>query len=418
MPPETPPSPDTPPPLARTRPRLALTEFARRRDALVTRVQKNPVRCSVVVVGLVVFVVAGWPLAARGWDAFWSLPHAGRLTLCTAALIGIIWAILHGMPLGLRKWVEEARLASVIGVAWAVAIGLVTLIVAGAWWVMGAPTPLPPDQLPPRALDSIATRAFAVVAGLGGVALLVIHYRRQRTTEADAVRAEAANVRAERASDRETTKLFTERFTTASEQLGSEHAAVRLAGVHALAHLADDAPEGREDLVQMVIDVLCAYLRMPYDPPPKRWRGDLDGQDIAEAEATGETLLPSNTSLQEVKDNRAERLAFSGLREVRHTVIRIIGDRLLKDTRWRGKNFDFSGVVFDGGNLSGAHFTGGRVSFDGAKFTSGTVSFRNTKFVGGRVSFIRAEFIGGKVGFFGSAFTDGVVSFEVTVQVS
>ncbi|WP_239647925.1 pentapeptide repeat-containing protein [Nocardiopsis ganjiahuensis] len=40
-----------------------------------------------------------------------------------------------------------------------------------------------------------------------------------------------------------------------------------------------------------------------------------------------------------------------------HTIIRIIGNHLRGDTRWRGK--DFTGAVFDGGNLSRAHFTGG-----------------------------------------------------------
>src|SRR5699024_10338699 len=108
--------------------------------------------------------------------------------------------------------------------------------------------------LTPKDLDAIATRAFAIVAGLGGVALLVISYRRQRTTEDG--------------EEREVTKLFTETFDSAGDKLGSEHAAVRLAGVHALARLADDAPSGRDDLVQMVIDVLCAYLRMPYTPEP------------------------------------------------------------------------------------------------------------------------------------------------------
>ncbi|WP_017586453.1 hypothetical protein [Nocardiopsis ganjiahuensis] len=63
-----------------------------------------------------------------------------------------------------------------------------------------------------EALDAIATRDFAVMADLGGVALLMIAYRRRRTTE--------------NGEKGETTKLFTERFTTASERLGSEHAAV------------------------------------------------------------------------------------------------------------------------------------------------------------------------------------------------
>src|SRR5438094_304555 len=75
--------------------------------------------------------------------------------------------------------------------------------------------------------------------------------------------AEAADARAALESERSGTRLFNERYAKAAEQLGSDKAAVRLAGVYALAGLADDWPSGR----QTCIDVLCAYLRMPYTPP-------------------------------------------------------------------------------------------------------------------------------------------------------
>ena len=86
------------------------------------------------------------------------------------------------------------------------------------------------------------------------------------------------------------TRTLNERFATAAEQLGSDKPAVRLAGVYAMAGLADDWAENR----QTCVDVLCAYLRMPYEPDP--------GQDAPEP----------------------ERLAFRAIREVRHTVIRVI----------------------------------------------------------------------------------------------
>ena len=87
------------------------------------------------------------------------------------------------------------------------------------------------------------------------------------------------------------TRTLNERFATAAGQLGSDKPPeVRLAGVYAMAGLADDWPENR----QTCVDVLCAYLRLPYDPDP----GD---------EAPG-----------------PERLAFRASREVRHTVIRVI----------------------------------------------------------------------------------------------
>ena len=62
------------------------------------------------------------------------------------------------------------------------------------------------------------------------------------------------------------TRTLNERFATAAEQLGSDKPAVRLAGVYAMAGLADDWKENR----QICVDVLCAYLRMPYEPDPGR----------------------------------------------------------------------------------------------------------------------------------------------------
>lgn len=142
--------------------------------------------------------------------------------------------------------------------------------------------------------------------------------------------------------------MVVERFTTAVSQLGEAAAAVRLGGVHALAGLADDAPT--RELRQTCIDVLCAYLRLPY---------------------TAEADLPANDA-----DARHTYLA---LREVRHTIIRLIRDHLrLPPTHphsWQGHDFDFTGVVFDGGDFSEAVFSGGAVSFSGATFSGSAVYF-------------------------------------------
>lgn len=58
----------------------------------------------------------------------------------------------------------------------------------------------------------------------------------------------------------------TDRYTRAIEQLGHEKAPVRLGALYSLEHLAQDNPEYRQD----VVDVFCAYLRMPYTPPAGR----------------------------------------------------------------------------------------------------------------------------------------------------
>jgi hypothetical protein len=53
--------------------------------------------------------------------------------------------------------------------------------------------------------------------------------------------------------DEQRTRTFNERFATAAGQLGSDKPAVRLAGVYAMAGLADDWKGNR----QTCIDVLC-----------------------------------------------------------------------------------------------------------------------------------------------------------------
>jgi hypothetical protein len=78
---------------------------------------------------------------------------------------------------------------------------------------------------------------------------------------------------------------------------------------------------------------------------------------------------------------------------------------------WQGLNFDFTGVVFDGGSFSDAKFSGGGVNFTDAEFSGSTINFENAKFSGGGVFFTGAEFSGSAVGFTGAKFSGGTVDF-------
>ena len=176
------------------------------------------------------------------------------------------------------------------------------------------------------------------------------------------------------------TRTLNERFDTVAEQLGSDKSpAVRLAGVYAMAGLADDWQDHR----QTCVDVLCAYLRMPYEPEPG---------DDAPVE---------------------ERLAWQASREVRHTVIRVITGHLngTAPVSWCGLNFDFVGAVFDGGDFSGAKFSGGKANFAGAEFAGGTVNFAGAEFAGGTLNFAGAKFSGARVNFFLAKFFGAMVDF-------
>ena len=176
------------------------------------------------------------------------------------------------------------------------------------------------------------------------------------------------------------TRTLNERFDTVAGQLGSDKPpAVRMAAVYAMAGLADDWPDHR----QMCVDVLCAYLRMPYEPGP----GD-------------------DASVE-------KRLAFQASREVRHTVIRVITAHLngTAPVSWCGLNFDFAGAVFDGGDFSGAKLAGGTVNFSNAEFSGGTVTFAGAELSGGTVTFAGARFSGARVNFFLAKFSGAMVDF-------
>ncbi|MFE0458923.1 pentapeptide repeat-containing protein [Kitasatospora sp. NPDC058965] len=205
-----------------------------------------------------------------------------------------------------------------------------------------------------KATVTILTLIGAVLAGLYA-------YRKQLLAEGDAHRADAAQL--------------ANRYAAAAEQLGHDRAAVRLAGVYALARLADDWAEQR----QVCIDVLCAYLRMPY-------RTDPDHPGYREGE-----------------------------REVRHTVIRVIRAHLQDPgatTTWCGVGLYFTGAHFDGGDFSGSHFVGGTVDFTGATFGGGTVDFTGATFGGDRAGFLSARFDDGVVNFAGARFLAGTVDFD------
>ena len=263
----------------------------------------------------------------------------------------------------------EARLWH-IGTALAVSFTVAVAGLAGlawlAWVLLGAAGFR--RHGPPALHDTVGILqlVFASVAGAGALVALIVAYRRQKIAEADS------------AHDR--TRVFNERFTAIAAQLGDVQPAVRLAGVHAMAGLADDWKANR----QTCIDVLCAYLRLPYEPDP------------------GEQAPAP------------ERLAFRASREVRHTVIRVITAHLSPraTVSWQGLNLDFTGVVFDGGSFYGAEFSGGLVDFAGAEFSGGTVNFAGAEFSGSKVSFVGAEFSGGLVDFAGAEFSGGEVSFD------
>jgi hypothetical protein len=188
--------------------------------------------------------------------------------------------------------------------------------------------------------------------------------------ERDTADLQLANDRADQAAHRA-------RYGEAAAQLGHGNAAIRLAGVYAMAQLADDWAD--LDARQQCIDVLCAYMRMPWP------------------------MLNAGTEPD------------PGEEQVRETVVRVITAHLRRDAArsWSGSTFDFTGAQFAGGQVTfgGAQFTGGQVTFILATFAGGQVTFGGAQFTGSQVDFGGAKFTGSQVTFAGAKFTGGTVTF-------
>jgi hypothetical protein len=161
-------------------------------------------------------------------------------------------------------------------------------------------------------VEAINTAALTGLA-VSGVAALLLAARRQRGLELEradryqaGLDAKAEHQRralAEEASRRDAQRRRdTELYAGAVAQLGSDRAAVRLGGLYALEQLGQDSIRQR----QLVIDLICAYLRMPPDS------------------ATGDVATDSATHAATTDPQYADRE-----REVRSTAQRILHRHLL-----------------------------------------------------------------------------------------
>jgi hypothetical protein len=124
----------------------------------------------------------------------------------------------------------------------------------------------------PVRIDAVKT-AFGVGAGAGGVFALWLATRRQRTLELQL--AETTRVAGVTERDLEERRV-TELYTKAVEQIGDDKAPVRLGGLYALERLGQDNPKQR----QTIVNVLCAYLRMPFKGPVAGLRGSAAPEDV------------------------------------------------------------------------------------------------------------------------------------------
>ncbi|MDA3626426.1 pentapeptide repeat-containing protein [Saccharopolyspora sp. WRP15-2] len=281
-------------------------------------------------------------------------------------------------------------------------IGALVLLVVAAvsmWTLLalfGAGSPQDKVRL------EIIKLAGGIVVGTGGAAALLLAARRQRATELQLAQNERDLAQKERAADDArhdaVERRITELYSSAAEQLGSDKAPVRLAALHALERLAQDNPGHR----QTVVDLLCAYLRMPFANP--------------------------DTTRAEERDEQRQEL------QVRLTAQRLLTAHLRPgaDSKfWADMDLDLTGAMLVTWGMEACRIRS--ALFDGAVF-SRDASFRQVEF-GGAASFRKARFRGaasfdgarfheragfGEVEFLGevscrTAEFDGAVSFDESV---
>ncbi|MFE9744378.1 pentapeptide repeat-containing protein [Saccharothrix saharensis] len=267
---------------------------------------------------------------------------------------------------------------------------------AGLLWSLGWPKlPRGVAFSTTEALDVLKI-GLAVVAGFGGVVALAVNYRRQRVTE-------AAHVLTISQEERERTKLFNERFATTTAQLGHDQAAVRIAGVYALAGLADDWTAQR----QTCVDVLCAYLRLPRE------------RDEGEKEVVGTIFRVLRTHLgspHEAGPWSDLDFDFTGVvfHEADFSEITFEGRVVFDGAVFRGPHTSFERTVFRDMTLSchGTTFTSDQVSFRHALFDHATVEFVGTDFTGTSIDFAASGIRSRTVDFYRATLTDARIGFR------
>jgi uncharacterized protein YjbI with pentapeptide repeats len=339
----------------------------------------RPIRNTPAAMVAVVVVAAG---VAGGWAMFWllglpavadrpgltdvrQLPVRVAAAILVAAIVaGLVAWIFRPAPTlrrGMRNWLTTSRrrtahIPLLVSVATAVVVGfglaaVLTRAVTGSYFTFETPA----------TAVGVLKAALPVVAGAVIAVALVLLYRRQKDSERG---------------------QFAQRFGAASAQLGNADVAVRVSGVYAMAAVADESATFAHR--QQCIDVLCGYLRLPYDPT--------DGANHL-SEFISTTTWSATPPATNIEEQRRQAIRQND-REVRKTIVRVVTRHLQRnaDTNWSANDFDFTGVLFEDASFDGAMFGGRHVSFGGATFSGENTSFEGVRFNAENVSFVGAKF--------------------------
>ncbi|WP_146174774.1 pentapeptide repeat-containing protein [Umezawaea tangerina] len=249
--------------------------------------------------------------------------------ICVVLLVAVLgtWAVK-------RTWLTAQSLLLVC----AALLAVIAMSGATAWllWVDG-------PRGPGEALKSGALTAGAVLALYG----LWLNHRRHQVEE-DRRDTERARYELEALrSDHDRERGAAERFARAIELLGDDADQVRVGAMHSLVGLV----RGWPDLTQTVLDVLCSYLRRPFDHPSLvsaggRVRDWSDPEHVELADRERQVRLTAQRQLQEVLSFRADEEADA-------------------------RSLDLTGATLDQFTLRDVHI--GSLLADGSRWFGGTV---------------------------------------------
>ena len=273
-------------------------------------------------------------------------------------------------------------------------------------------------------LDAVRT-GLAAGAGAGAAVGLMLAFRRQHHQEI-----------ATDLTDRDATeRRITELYTKAVEQLGNDKAPVRFGGLYALERLAQDNPAQR----QTIVNVICAYLRMPFASEAPGEEPDLKAAEVPgdiwqqerQVRLTAQRILADHLRVDWFEGQPAAdppgtgfwpdmRLDLTGATLIDLNFYRVVA----ADARFAGATFagtaQFYGAIFGGASFHGANFAEdaafsradftGRADFSQAMI-AGKIWFSDASF-GREVDFNDASF-GGDAMFYGTNF-EGTAEFQPT----
>jgi len=200
---------------------------------------------------------------------------------------------------------------------------------------------------------------LTAIGGIGGVSFLVIKYREQSGAELDRAREEEGEA--------------DKKLVSAVEQLGSSSPQVRIAGVYAIAEVADTH---ENKYIQLAVNILSGYLRTDRS------------QNDSSVESTILSVLSNHLKPASTPDTRQTPSNNTG--KWSSCSIDLHGARIKEAVK-----FDFAQIAII--DCRAAEFTGD-VSFEGCKL--GRALFHNTIFEKEanfrRASFTEANFNGAK----------------------